>query len=209
MSWLSELFHPERAYDKASQTSDKYYQQSQGFNKPYADRGNAAGNDLMGMLQKLMNPGKLQDEWSKGYETSDYAKQTGDAAQTAGLDAASAMGLGGSSAALSNIQKDRSNIVGADKQQYMNDLMQKYMQSIGIGENLSGTGAGAVTNMSNNATKQGEDQAGLEYGKNSAGGNFLANLLGKGASIFGNYLTGGFGSGGFGRGAFQPDWMNK
>src|SRR5688572_31285136 len=93
MSWFSELIHPGRSYEQAQAVKDKYFQQSQGTRQPYIERGERSGNTLEEMLNNLVNPAKLQDEWSKNYKTSDYAKQLQEQSQTSGLDAASAMGL--------------------------------------------------------------------------------------------------------------------
>ena len=108
---------------------------------------------------------KLQEKWSQGYENSPYAKQLLSQNQSSGMDAAAQMGLGGSSAALSNIQQGAGNIVSKDRQQYMDDLMKKYMSGIGLGENLYGTGATAGTNLGSGAMDQGTIQTNFAYNK--------------------------------------------
>ena len=99
MSWFSQWLHPGGAYKGAQEQSEKYYNESKGYRQPYIEQGQNAYQQLQDQINKLTNPAALQDEWSKGYETSPYAKQLQAEAQTGGLDAASAMGLGGSSAA--------------------------------------------------------------------------------------------------------------
>lgn len=176
MSWLSEFMHPGRAYKDAQKEAEKYYQQSQGYYEPYNERGQRAGGTLEDLLAQYMNPVDLQNQWAQSYEMSPYAQQLQKEAQSQGLDAASSMGLMGSSAALNNIQRGASDIMSKDRQQYMNDLMQKFMQAIGIGENLYGTGANAAFNQGQNAMHQGENMAGLKYGEHSAGANRLATI---------------------------------
>lgn len=193
MSFFSDLFHPGRAYDKASNKLDQYYAKANEFNQPYVNRGNEAGGDLMSMLQKLMNPGALQNEWSKGYEESPYAKQLEGHAQNAGLDAASSMGLGGSSAALSNIETDKSNIMNQDRQQYMKDLMEKFMQSIGIGKDIYGQGANAANTQSQNAMNQGANQSQLKYNSEAAGPNMFSGILSGLTGLAGSALGGPIG----------------
>lgn len=195
MSWFSELLHPGRAYGQAQTVEEEHFNKGQGFRQPYINRGETAGANLETMFQKLMNPGELTNEWSKGYETSPYAKQLQQEAQTGGLDAASAMGLGGSSAALSNIQKGSADIMQKDRQQYMNDMMQKYMAAMGLGQNLYGTGANMSSDAAQGEQTLGQDTAGLTYGKNSAGRNILMKLLGGGAGLLGG-LGSSFGFGG-------------
>lgn len=188
MSWLSQFLNPGDAYKKAGEAEQQYYNQAQQMYQPYMLQGQQAGADLNSMLQKLMNPGALQDEWSQGYEMSPYALQGLEENMASGMDAASGMGLGGSSAALSNIQKGAGNIMQQDRQQYMNDLMNKYLAGIGIGQNMYGTGANMAGQAGQNAMQMGQDQAQLKYGQNSAGGNQLMQLLGMGAGLGGAYL---------------------
>jgi hypothetical protein len=193
MSFFSDLFHPGRAYDKAQNKMDQYYSQANQYTQPYINRGNEAGTDLMSMLQKLMNPGALQDEWSKGYDESDFAKQREGEATNAGLDAASSLGLGGSSAALHNISQDTTNIKGQDRQQYMKDMMDKFLASIGIGQNLSGTGANAASNAANNTMREGENAYNSEYNSNAAGPNMWSGILSGLSGLAGSALGGPIG----------------
>lgn len=183
MSILSNFLHPGRAYDRARKAEEAYYQQAQGMRQPFIDTGMGAGNTLQDMLSKLVNPQQLQEEWLKSYETSPYAKQLQEEAQTGGLDAASAMGLGGSSAALANIQKTTSDIYNKDRQSYLDDMMKKYLSAMGLGESLYGTGANMASQGASGAQQMGQDVAGLEYGKYQAGPNMLMNVLSKIAAM--------------------------
>lgn len=204
MSWLSNLLNPGGGYKQAEQQSKQYYDQAQSGLSPYNQTGQEAGGDIMSMLQKLMNPEQLQNEWSKGYETSPYAQQMMEQAKTSGLDAASSMGLMGSSGALQNIQSGASNIMQGDRQNYLNDLMQKYQAGLNTGQSMYGTGAGAASQMGQNAMNQGNNMANLAFGKYNAG----PSMMGKGAggllSMLQEYLTGGMGQGDFGRGSWAP-----
>ena len=221
MSWLSELFHPDKPYKAAQGEFNKYYQQGQnnyqqgqGALNPYNQQGQQSGGTLQDMLAQLQNPEQLQNQWAQNYQQSPYAQQMQKMSQDAGLNAASSQGLLGSSAALQNIQQQSGNIVNQDRQQYLNDLMQKYMQGIGLGENIYGTGAGAAGQQAGLYGQQGQSaqNAGqygsqLEFGGKSALANMRGNIIGGTAALAGNYLTGGLGSGAFGRGALQPNWL--
>ncbi len=196
MSWLSQLFHPRTPYQNASNTSQGYYNQGQGYLDPYNQNGVNAGKDLNTARGKLLNPAGLQDEWSKTYAESEHAKQLEKEAADRGLGAASSMGLMGSSSALQNQQTTGTNIVNADKQKYMDDLMQKYMQGIGLGENQYGVGAGAAGHMSNNANDQGTTQANLGFGSDTAGPNMITGALGAIMKMIQQMMSGGVGAGG-------------
>ncbi len=176
MSWFSSFMHPGDAYKRAGKKEQQGYEEAQGMRQPWINQGQQAGNGLMDMLQKLMNPGALQDEWSKGYEESPYAQQLQQQNQTEGMDAASAMGLGGSSAALSNIQKGAGNIMQKDRQQYMNDLMQKYLAGAGIGGGMYNTGAQMAGQGAQGAQSHGEWQGQNAFNQQNAGGNMFGNF---------------------------------
>ncbi len=167
MSWLSSFLHPGRGYDAAQEQLNNYYQQAQGPLNEY--------------MQNLMNPQALYDKWSNGYKESDAAKAMEGIANEHGLDAASSMGLMGSSPALQAIQAGTSGIVANDKQQYMKDLMDKYQ-----------LGAGVAGQYGQNAMNMGQNSANMAYGSQNAGGNLFGNLFGAGLGLFGGPLASGF-----------------
>lgn len=209
MSWISDFFHPAKPYKAAEDAFNQKYQEGQGYLNPYNQQGQQAGQQLQDQYGQLQNPDELYNKWAQGYQESPYAHQQQQFANDAGLNSAASQGLLGSSSALQNIQNTSAGIVNQDQQQYMNDLMNKYLAGIGIGQNLYNQGAGAAGQQAGNAQNAGQYGSQLAYGRQGAG----ADLFGKGLGALGglglNYFTGGFGQGGFGRGAFQPssDWL--
>lgn len=179
---FSSFFHPEDAYKKAEEAARQGYEKAQGYQQPFFQGGVDQYGRLNEATGQLLDPATLQNQWSQGYETSPYAQQLLKQNQASGLDAASAMGLNGSSAALGNIQQGAGNIVAQDRQQFMDDLMKKYMTGIGLGSSLYGTGASAGANLGGQAMSQGENMAGLQYGRYSAPGELFGKLLGGGLS---------------------------
>ena len=217
--FFERIFNPGSAYGDAEKEMQKYYQQAmqgeqqaqQGF-QPYMQRGNEAGGSLMDFLHQLSNPQGLENQWASGYNTSPYAQQMLSKNQSSGMDAASQMGLLGSSTALQNIQNNAGNIVQGDRQQYMNDLMQKFMAGIGLGgdiynqgANAAGQNANVATNMGNQAINMGDTMGGMKYNQEMAGPQMFEKLLGALGGAGSQYLTGGFGKGSYGRGDFAPD----
>lgn len=213
--FFQQLFHPGAATGDAMDILKQYFQQGQQGEQqaqqqfqPYMDRGNQAGGSLMDFIQQLGNPEQLENQWASGYNTSPYAKQMLSQNQSQGMDAASQMGLMGSSSALQNIQNTAGNIVQGDRQNYMNDLFQKLMGGAGVAQNVYGVGANATGQNASMATQQadqamnfGDQYAGLQYQKDQAPMNAIGQLL---TRVLQPYLTGGFGQGSYGRGAFQP-----
>ncbi len=197
MSWLSSFLHPERGYQAGQEQLNKYYDQGQGYQQPYNTAGQGQAGNLQSYIQSLMDPQALQDKWSQGYQTSDAAKNSMAAAQEHGLDAASSMGLMGSSPALGAIQAGTSQIGAEDKQKYLDDLMQKYMAGAGISQGMYGTGAGAAGQMNQNAQNMGQNSAQMQFGRQNAPGSLFGNLLGAGAGFAGSMFGGNRGGGGW------------
>jgi hypothetical protein len=189
-AWDS-FWHPDKAYNKAGDTLNQYYKTAQDSLQPYINNGATAGNRLNEQADELNDPAALQAKWAAGYSESPYAQQLTKQATASGQNAASSAGLLGSSAALNNVQTSASNIMQSDRQQYLDSLMQKYMASIGIGQNLYGVGATAGNQASSNALNQGQNQAGLTYGANAAPGAMFGKLAGAGADLGINWATGG------------------
>lgn len=190
MGWWDKLTGA-AAYDDAEDASRLRYDEAMKMMRPFLD--------------SLSDPASLQDTWSSGYEESPYAHQLEVGAFDRGLNAAGSMGLGGSSAALSNIQDESSHIMQSDRQQYMNDMMQKYMAAMGLSQNMAGT-----------TMNQGGTEAGLSFGRSNAAPNFLMQWLNSGAEATLGAATGGAsfgatgfhpptgGSGGAGSGMYKP-----
>lgn len=198
---ISSFFHPEDAYKEAGKASQQGWQQAQGFEVPFEQRGLDQYPFLQDAINKLMHPDQLESQWASGYDTSPYAKRELEMNKGQGLDAASSMGLMGSSGALSNIQQGAGDITSRDRQQYLNDLMQKYMQGIGLSSGIYNTGAGMGGSLGQQAIGQGETMAGLRYGQQAAPGALFGKLAGTALNFAypgtGNAFTGQQGNSGF------------
>lgn len=167
-----------KAYKKAQEQLDKYYQQGQSYLQPYNQHGQDAYGNYSGAMNKLLDPAALQAEWMKSYSESPQAKYTEGLAQEHGMDAASGLGLMGSNTALNAIQGGTTQIGLEDRQNYLNDLMQKYMAGSNIAGNIYNTGANTANNMSNNAMNMGQNSAQMAFGKTAAPGAMMNNMMG-------------------------------
>lgn len=162
----------EKKYKEAWKKAQQYLQ-------PYADFGKAQGQNLTDAAGNLLDPEALQNKWATGYTESPYAKQTASHAAASGLESASQQGLLGSSAALNNVQSSSSNIMNADRQQYLNDLMQKYMTGIQTSQNLYNTGATASNQLAGFGMKTGDNLAQTGYNKWAGTGQAFSDLMGQ------------------------------
>lgn len=193
MSWLSSFLHPGKGYDKGQEQLDKYYQQGQGYLNPYNQQGQQQYGNLSDIIKNLMDPTELNKKWTESYSESPQSIQAEKMAQEHGLNAASSMGLMGSNTALNATQAGTTQIGLEDRQNYLNDMMNKYMQAAGLSQGIYGTGANAATGMSNNANQMGQNSAQMAFGKQNAGGSMFANLLGAGIGAAGSALGGPIG----------------
>ncbi len=193
MSWLSSFLHPGKGYEKGQEQLDKYYNQGQGYLNPYNQQGQQQYGNLNDIIKNLMDPSALNKKWIESYSESPQAVQAEKMAQEHGLNAASSMGLMGSNTALNALQSGTSQIGLDDRQNYLNDLMNKYMQGAGLAQGIYGTGANAAGQMSNNAMNMGQNSAEMAYGRQNAGGNMIGAGLGGIGSIAGSVLGGPIG----------------
>lgn len=149
---------PGQGYRDAQGELMRYYGNAQGrygdmMNalSPFRQYGLDAYKDLRGGIGNLLNPQELMKKWTEGYTESPEAIQAEGLATTRGLDAAGAMGLGGSSAAQRALQQGTSNIVMQDRNRYLDNLMNKYTTGLGMLQNIYGTGYNAASNIGSNA----------------------------------------------------------
>lgn len=191
MSWLSSFLHPEKGYEKGQEQLDKYYGQSQGYLQPYNQQGQDQYGNLNEFIKSLMDPQALQDKWAKGYTESEAAKGAERMAQEHGLNAASSLGLMGSNTALNGIQAGTTQIGLNDRQNYLDNLMQKYLAGAGLSQGVYNTGANTAGQMGTNAMNMGNSSAEMAYGRENAGGNMLGGLIGGGIGLVGSALSGG------------------
>lgn len=193
MSWLSSFLNPGKGYEKGQEQLDKYYNQAQGNLQPYNQNGQQQYGNLNEYIQNLMNPEALQNKWASGYSESPAAKQAETMAQEHGLNAASSMGLMGSNTALNATQAGTTQIGLDDRQNYLDNLMQKYLAGANLAQGIYGQGANAAGQMGQNSMNMGQNSAEMAYGKQNAGGNMLSGLIGTAAGVAGSALGGPIG----------------
>lgn len=181
---VNSFLHPEAGYKDAAKKMQAAWGQAQQFQQPYAQAGQNQLGTLTGAENSLLDPSALLAKWMDSYQMSPFAEKTMQNSRESGLDAASSMGLSGSSAALNNIQQSAGDVMNADRSQFLNDLMQKYMTGIGLGQNIFNTGAATAGNMGNQAIGVGENLGAAAYGAKNAPGNLLKDLISTGAKAY-------------------------
>lgn len=200
MSWLSKFLHPEKGYQEGQQVLQNYHQQAQSNLQPYQDIGMEQYSNLKDLIQNLMNPSQLNDQWRSNYRESGALKDAEERAKMHGLEVANSMGLGGSNTALNAIQSGVTQLGNEAEQNYLDDMMKKYLSGAQLAQDIFGRGENAATNISNNALNTGANMAQLKVGEKNAPSNLFGNLLGTGIGLLGGALGGPLG------GAISKGW---
>jgi len=190
---ISSWLHPERGYDAALEALEKRYNESKGYVTPYANQGQEQYGRLNQGIESLLHPEDLMSRFISSYQESPYTKQLIEQNRQRGLEGASSMGLMGSSAALGNIQQGAGMIANQAREQYLKDMMDRYLQGLGLSSGIYNTGAGAAGKLMEGANKFGENEANLIYGRENAPGDWINNLLRTGGQIGGALFGGGGG----------------
>lgn len=188
---FSSFMHPERGYEDAQEELKKSYAEGQAYLQPYNKAGQEALGPLTGAMNNLLNPSSLMDQFMNQYRQSDASKFAQGRAKESGLNAASSMGLMGSTPALQALQYGQSEIGAQDEQRFIERMIQQYLSGAGIAQNIYGQGAQTAGQMGNNAMGFGGANADMAFGKRNAPGKMFGDILGTVAGFAGAGAGGG------------------
>lgn len=188
---VSSFLHPEKGYDEAEKEFRKFWDEAKGQMQPFIDHGKDQYGTLSGAENDLLHPETLLNKWMNNYKTSEYANKSMANAKEGGLNAASSMGLLGSSSALGNIQNSASEIMNKDRSEYLKDLMEKYMGGVKVGQDIYNTGADTAKHFGTLAHGFGQDIGGARGNAVNAPGNTLGNILSMITNALGKGAAGG------------------
>ncbi len=177
VAFPSAVFDPGKGSRLAQDQWKKAWAEAKGFQQPYNQAGLDQIGKLTGAEDKLLDPAALQSEWAEGYEMSPYAQQMQKEAEASGMESAGSQGLLGSSASINNIQQGATNIMQKDRQQYMNDLMEKYKAGLGIGQDIFGKGAQTAANLGGQAMQFGQGMGNLKAGEQESTRQMMMDFM--------------------------------
>jgi hypothetical protein len=181
---IRSFLHPERGYEKAQEQLGQYYNQGQNYLAPYHQQGQEAYGKLNGAMDQLLNPEQLYGRFAQSYETSPATMAAQERGRNSSLEAASSMGLMGSSAALNALNAQNQDIENNALQDYIKMLTGQYLEGAHLAQGVYGQGANAAGALSNNANMQGQNMGNLAYGKQNAPGQLFNDLLKTGAYAY-------------------------
>lgn len=181
---FESFFNPGDAWRSAQREAAGGWNEAKGYETPFWEQGLGQYGNLSGGINSLLHPEDLFNRFAGSYEESPATKQLIAQNRDQGMEAASAMGLGGSSAALGNIQQGAGNIANNARQQYIEQMMQNYLSGLGLSQNLYGLGANMGSRLGQQAQAQGNERAGLAYGQQAAPGELFGQIAGTGLDVF-------------------------
>lgn len=195
----------------------------------YMNRGNAAGNQLMGQYNEMTNnPSGLLNKLGAGFHQSPgYQFQVNQALETANR-ASAAGGMAGSPEEQQQIAGVTNQLANQDYYNYLNHSQMLYGEGIGglqkteglgamMGSNIYNQGANSANNLAQNLGEAYMNQGNLKFSdtqyNNQRRGNAFGQIWGgvndifnpgdsmRGGSGFGSYGGGGSGGGGASQGS--------
>lgn len=123
-SIISGLFgHSERPFEKGADYLQGFLKEAQGKYNPFYNAGVGAVGDYQKWLKGMSDPSQFINTQMNNYTQSPWAKYLTDTANRAGMNAASASGLTGSTPFAQQLQQNASNIASGDMNSYLQNVM--------------------------------------------------------------------------------------
>ena len=181
-SALADLFSSGKPYQAGSQAASQEFNQARSDMMPFIQSGQNAINPLTTAANSLLNPAQLRQQWLNSYQESPEAKYEENMATQEGLNSAASQGLLGSTAGEQAIQQGTGLINLQDQQNYLQDLMNKYMGGVNTMRGMYSTGANLTGWMGEGglAENAGNVMGNLAYGRAQAPLSMLNRLIGTG-----------------------------
>jgi len=165
-------------YDAAMQQYQQWANKAEGTQQPYLQAGQGAIGDYQKWLRGQQNPGQFINGLMGQYQQSPYNNYLQQQAQNAGMNAASASGMMGSTPMMQQMQQNSANI----GQQGINDWLQSVLginTQYGQGQhNLMQGGQNAANSLTNMYNQMGQNMAEAAYGKEQDFWNTLGGTIG-------------------------------
>jgi len=175
---LGGLFGGGDPYKDAMKQYQQYTDKAAQYQNPFFNAGTGAIPDYQKYLQGMSDPSEFMNNLMGGYEESPYNKYLQDQSSRAGINAASASGLMGSTPFLQQQQQNSANI----SQQGMNDWLANVLginQQYGSGlQNMMNMGQGAGNQLSGLYSNLGNQMGEGAYGSRMNKNNRMSDIFG-------------------------------
>lgn len=167
-----------RPYDNASREYQQWVNRAQQAQQPYADAGTGGIKNYQDWLQQQKDPTAFINKIMGGYSESPYAHYLQQQSQNAGINAASASGLTGSTPFAQSLQQNAHDISSQDQNQWLQNVLGINTQ-YGEGQhNLMNSGQNSANNLTNLYNNAGQNFAGYRYGQEAGRQQDRNNMIG-------------------------------
>ncbi len=185
-SILGNLFNdPRSPYAEAQKAYGPWMDKAGEAYNPFYKGGVDALGKYQGALDRMSNPSDFINNLMGNYKESDWAKYMQDYANKAGINAASASGLVGSTPYLQQAQQNAAGIASKDMQEWLQNVLGVNREYLGGQADIFGKGFGAAQGMANIFGQRGANEAQLAYDKERAGQDRNAGIIGGLLNMFG------------------------
>ncbi len=186
---LGGLFgNSSKPYDAEMDQYQKWMQQAQQAQQPYANAGQGAIGDYQNWLQSQKDPSKFINEQMGNYQESPWANYLQQQSMNAGQNAASASGLMGSTPLMQQLQQNAGNIASQDQNQWLQNVLGINTQYGQGQQNLMTGGQNSANRLTDMYNQMGQDMGQASFNKQASKQNNFWNTMGGVGSLIGSFL---------------------
>lgn len=177
-----------KPYDKAMEQYQQWANKAQGVQQPYLDAGTNAIGSYQDWLKGMQDPSKFINNLMGQYQQSPYTTYLQQQAQNAGINAASASGLTGSTPFMQQQQQNATNIAQQGLDSWLQNVLGINTQYGQGQQNLMTGGQGAANALTGLYNNMGQQMGEAAYGKEAGKKQDFWNTIGGGLGLIGSFL---------------------
>jgi len=178
------LFGSDKPYNDAMEQYQNNMNQAQGVQQPWLQAGQGAIGDYQKWLRGQQNPSGFINNLMKDYQQSPYNQYLQQESQNAGINAASASGLTGSTPFMQQQQQNAGNIAQGGMNDWLKNVLGINTQYGEGQQNLMKGGQTSANALSGLFQNNGLNAAGSTFGAGQARDQDMSNLFGWIAKMF-------------------------
>lgn len=175
-------------YEDAMKQYERYAGKAEGVQNPFLQAGQGAIGDYQKWLKGMSDPSGFMNNLMGQYQQSPYAKYLTQQGQNAGINAASASGLTGSTPFGQQMQANAQGIASGDMNQWLQNVLGVNTQYGQGQQNLMTGGQNAANALTNMYGNMGQQMGEAAYGKKAGQQQDLWNMIGGGAQLAAMFL---------------------
>lgn len=185
-SIIGNIFNdPRKPWAEAQRAYDPWMGKAAEAYNPFYKGGIEAMGKYQGALDKMSDPSSFINSLMGNYKESDWSKYLKDYANKAGVNAASASGLVGSTPYLQQAQQNAANISSQDMNQWLQNVLGINRDYLSGEADIFGKGFGAASGLGNIFGQRASDEAQMAYNKERAGQQRSGGIIGGVLNLFG------------------------